>query len=145
MMQLRNACEYLDRRFYHCVLPNSWVEVLYTGTRWAEGPVYFADTDVLLWSDIPNNRMMRWTPDGNVGVYRQPSNFANGHTRDRQGRLISCEQSARRITRTEVDGTITVLADAYQGKRLNSPNDVVVKSDDSIWFSDPPLRDIERS
>lgn len=138
MMQLRNACEYLDRRFYHCVLPNSWVEVLYTGTRWAEGPVYFADTDVLLWSDIPNNRMMRWTPDGNVGVYRQPSNFANGHTRDRQGRLISCEQSARRITRTEVDGTITVLADAYQGKRLNSPNDVVVKSDDSIWFSDPP-------
>lgn len=130
--------EFIDKRFYHCVLPNAWVDTLYTGTRWAEGPVYFADGDFLLWSDIPNNRMMRWTPDGTVSVYRHPSNYANGHTRDRQGRLVSCEQGMRRITRTEYDGRITVLADAYQGKRLNSPNDVVVKSDDSVWFSDPP-------
>lgn len=138
MAQLENAIEYMDPRFYYCVLPNAWVEQLYTGTRWAEGPVYFADGDYLLWSDNPNNRIMRWTPDGNVSVYRQPSNFANGHTRDRQGRLVSCEQGTRRVTRTEIDGSITVLADAYQGKRLNSPNDVIVKSDDSIWFSDPP-------
>lgn len=130
--------EFVDKRFYHCVLPNAWVERLYTGSRWAEGPVYFADGDFLLWSDIPNNRVLRWTPDGMVSVYRHPSDFANGHTRDRQGRLVSCEQGTRRVTRTEYDGRITVLADAYRGKRLNSPNDVVVKSDGSVWFSDPP-------
>lgn len=137
--------EIIDERFRYCVLANAWVERLYTGTRWAEGPVYFADGDYLLWSDIPNNRIMRWTPrsgprtpDSGVGVYRQPSNYVNGNTRDRQGRLVSCEQGGRRITRTEYDGRVIVLADSYQGKRLNSPNDVVVKSDDSIWFTDPP-------
>ncbi len=135
---MEQCYEYADKRFYNCVLPNAWVDRLYTGTRWAEGPVYFPDGNYLLWSDIPNNRLMRWTPDGHVSVYRQPSNYINGNTRDRQGRLISCEQGGRRVTRTEYDGSITVLVDNYQGKRLNSPNDVVVKSDDTIWFSDPP-------
>lgn len=135
---MEQAYEFVDKRFYHCVLPNAWVDTLYSGCRWAEGPVYFADGDFLLWSDIPNNRMLRWTPDGNVSVFRHPSNYANGHTRDRQGRLVSCEHGGRRITRTEYDGRITVLADTFQGKRLNSPNDLVVKSDGSVWFSDPP-------
>lgn len=130
--------EIIDTRFRQYALPNAWLERLCTGLRWAEGPVYFADGDYLLWSDIPNNRVMRWTPDGNVSVFRQPSNFANGHTRDRQGRLVSCEHGTRRVTRTEYNGRITVLADTYMGKRLNSPNDVVVKSDDSVWFTDPP-------
>lgn len=129
--------EFCDERFYDCLVPSAQLEVLYTGTRWAEGPVYFADGDYLLWSDNPNNRMLRWTETGGVGVYRQPSNYTNGHTRDRQGRLVSCEHGGRRVTRTEVDGQITVLADNFEGKRLNSPNDVVVKSDGSIWFTDP--------
>jgi gluconolactonase len=93
--------------------------------------------DCLLWSDIPNQRILRWVPDGHVSVFRQPSNFTNGNTRDRQGRLVSCEHGGRRVTRTEIDGSITVLADSYNGKRLNSPNDVVVRSDDTIWFTDP--------
>jgi gluconolactonase len=114
------------------------LEKLHTGTRWAEGPCYFADTGVLIWSDIPNNRMLRFVDGLGVDVFRQPSNCSNGNTRDREGRLVSCEHESRRVTRTEVDGTITVLADRYQGKRLNSPNDVVVKSDGSIWFTDPP-------
>ena len=130
--------EIFDARFSDCLLGNCQVERLYQGTLWAEGPVYFCDGDFLLWSDIPNNRMMKWTPGAGVTVFRQPSNYSNGHTRDRQGRLVSCEHGTRRVTRTEWDGTITVLADSYQGKRLNSPNDVVVKSDGSIWFSDPP-------
>jgi gluconolactonase len=117
---------------------NAPVEKLFTGTRWSEGPVYFADTDQLIWSDIPNNRMLRWTPDGNVSVFRQPSNFSNGNTRDREGRLLTCEHGTRRLTRTELDGSITVLADSYKGKKLNSPNDVVVRSDGTIWFTDPP-------
>ncbi len=128
----------LAPEFGHCVMGNAPVEKLFTGTRWSEGPVYFADTDQLVWSDIPNNRMLRWTPDGNVSVFRQPSNFSNGNTRDREGRLLSCEHGTRRLTRTELDGSITVLAERYQGKRLNSPNDVVVKSDGTIWFTDPP-------
>jgi gluconolactonase len=128
----------LSPEFGHCVMGNAPVEKLFTGTRWSEGPVYFADTDQLIWSDIPNNRMLRWTPDGNVSVFRQPSNFSNGNTRDREGRLLTCEHGARRLTRTELDGSITVLAERYQGKRLNSPNDVVVKSDGTIWFTDPP-------
>jgi gluconolactonase len=108
--------------------------------RWSEGPVWFGDARCVLWSDIPNNRMMRWDEEtGRVSVYRKPSNFSNGNTRDRQGRLITCEHDARRVTRTEYDGTITVLIDKFDGKPLNSPNDVVVKSDDSIWFSDPPF------
>ena len=129
--------EIFDSRFSDCLLGNCQVERLYQGTLWAEGPVYFCDGDFLLWSDIPNNRMMKWTAGAGVTVFRQPSNYSNGHTRDRQGRLVSCEHGTRRVTRTEWDGTITVLADSYQGKRLNSPNDVVVTSDGSVWFSDP--------
>ena len=113
------------------------LDELYNGCRWAEGPVWFNDLNCLIWSDIPNERMLRWVPDGEVSVFRKASNFSNGNTRDRQGRLISCEHGGRRVTRTEVDGRITVLADRYQGKRLNAPNDVVVRSDGSIWFTDP--------
>ena len=114
------------------------VERLYTGCRWAEGPVWFGDARCLLWSDIPNNRILRWDEEtGATSVFRRPSNNANGNTRDRQGRLVTCEHGARRVTRTEYDGSITVLADRFEGKRLNSPNDVVVKSDGSIWFTDP--------
>jgi gluconolactonase len=121
------------------LLPVCGLEKLHTGTRWAEGPVYFADGRFLIFSDIPNNRMLRWEEEtGQVSLFRYPSNFSNGNTRDRQGRLVTCEHGARRVTRTEPDGSITVLAAQYQGKRLNSPNDVVVKSDGSIWFTDPP-------
>ena len=116
------------------------VERIASGCRWNEGPVWFGDARCLLWSDIPNNRILRWDEEtGRVSVFRKPSNFSNGHTRDRQGRLISCEHDTRRITRTEYDGTITVLADKFDGKPLNSPNDIVVKSDDSVWFTDPPF------
>src|SRR5262249_19816053 len=118
-------------------LADASVERLATGMRWCEGPVYFGDARRLLWSDIPNNRIMRWDEGtGRVGVYRRPSNFANGNTRDRQGRLVSCEHDSRRVTRTEYD---TVLIDTFDRKPLNSPNDIVVKSDDSIWFTDPPF------
>jgi gluconolactonase len=130
--------EILQPRFSSLLLGNCRLEKLYTGTRWAEGPCYFADGNYLIWSDIPNNRMLRWTEGLGVEVFRQPSHCSNGNTRDRQGRLVTCEHETRRVTRTEVDGTITVLADRYEGKRLNSPNDVVVKSDGSIWFTDPP-------
>jgi gluconolactonase len=128
----------LDPRFEKYWLKLAAVERLATGMRWAEGPVWFGDGRYLLWSDIPNNRIMKWEEEtGAVSVFRKPSNFANGHTRDRQGRLVSCEHGGRRVTRTEYDGSITVLIDSFEGKRLNSPNDVVVKSDGSIWFSDP--------
>jgi gluconolactonase len=121
------------------LLPVCGLEKLYTGTRWAEGPVYFADGRFLVFSDIPNNRMLKWDEEtGQVNLFRYPSNFSNGNTRDRQGRLVTCEHGMRRVTRTEPDGRIIVLAERYQGKRLNSPNDVVVKSDGSIWFTDPP-------
>jgi gluconolactonase len=114
------------------------IERIATGMTWCEGPVWFGDHRCLLWSDIPNNRIMRWDEEtGSVTQFRKPSDQANGNTRDRQGRLISCEHRARRLTRTEYDGEITVLADRFDGKRLNSPNDVIVKSDDSIWFTDP--------
>lgn len=126
-----------DPRFRRLLIPGVGLEVLHDGCRWAEGPVWFGDAGHLLWSDIPNQRMLRWTPDGGVSVFRQPSNFANGNTRDRQGRLVTCEHGTRRVTRTEADGSITVLADTYQGRRLNSPNDLVVRSDGSIWFTDP--------
>jgi gluconolactonase len=126
-----------DPRFRDLVVSSAGLEELYTGCRWAEGPVWFDDAGHLLFSDIPNQRILRWVEGGGVSVFRSPSNFANGHTRDRQGRLVSCEHGLRRVTRTEVDGTITVLADRHDGKRLNSPNDVVVRSDGSIWFSDP--------
>ena len=128
----------LDPRFDKFRLPLASVERLWTGARWCEGPVWFGDLRCVIWSDIPNNRMLRWDEEtGAVSVFRQPSNNANGNTRDRQGRLITCEHHARRVTRTEIDGSITVICDRYQGKRLNSPNDVVVKSDGSIWFTDP--------
>lgn len=134
------AIEVLDPSFLKYRLFNASVERLATGTRWGEGPVWFGDGRYLLWSDIPNNRIMRWDETtGQASVFRAPSNNANGNTRDRQGRLITCEHGARRVTRTEYDGSITVLMDHWQGKRLNSPNDVVVKSDGSIWFTDPPF------
>ncbi|MCF7768480.1 SMP-30/gluconolactonase/LRE family protein [Achromobacter pulmonis] len=123
---------------YH--LLSAAVERLASGSRWAEGPVWFGDGRYLLWSDIPNDRILRWDEiTGAVHAFRSPSNHANGNTRDRQGRLITCEHRTRRVTRTEHDGRITVLADSHAGRPLNSPNDVVVKSDGSIWFTDPPF------
>lgn len=135
---MQSDFEILHPRFASLLLGNCRLEKLHTGTRWAEGPCYFADAGVLIWSDIPNNRMLRYDEGLGVDVFRQPSNCSNGNTRDRQGRLVTCEHETRRVTRTEYDGSITVLAERYQGKRLNSPNDVVVKSDGSIWFTDPP-------
>ncbi|MBB4184709.1 SMP-30/gluconolactonase/LRE family protein [Sinorhizobium terangae] len=126
-----------DERFISLIVGSAALEELYRGCRWAEGPVWFSDLNCLIWSDIPNDRMMRWSPEGHASVFRSPSNYVNGNTRDLQGRLISCEHGGRRVTRTEYDGRITVLADSYLGKRLNSPNDVVVRSDGSIWFTDP--------
>jgi len=132
------AVEIVDRRFAKYKVGNSAVEQLYTGARWAEGPVWFGDGRYLLFSDIPSNRMLRWLEDtGEVSVFRSPSNYSNGNTRDRQGRLITCEHDSRRVTRTEPDGTITVLMDSFQGKKLNAPNDLVVHSDGAIWFTDP--------
>lgn len=128
----------IDPRFAGKIQGSAKLEELYSDCRWAEGPVWFGDHDCLYFSDIPNQRVMRFLPrDNSVSTFLQPSNFANGHTRDRQGRLVSCEHGTRRVARTELDGTITVLADSFEGKRLNSPNDVVVKSDGSIWFTDP--------
>lgn len=129
--------EVVDPRFASFVLGNAPLKRLATGFDWAEGPVWFGDAGCLLFSDIPNNRILRFTPETGISTYRAPSNYANGHTRDRQGRLVSCEHGTRRVTRTEWDGRITVIAERYQGKPLNSPNDVVVKSDGSIWFTDP--------
>ena len=129
----------LDPRFNACIIGHARVERLWTGARWSEGPAWFAAGRYLVWSDIPNNRMLRYDEcDGHVSVFRQPSNNANGNSVDREGRLVTCEHLTRRITRTEHDGSITVLAATHKGKRFNSPNDIVVKSDGSIWFSDPP-------
>jgi len=134
------SVEVLDKSFLKYRLFSSSVEQLATGFRWVEGPVWFGDGRYLLFSDIPNNRIMRWDETtGTTSVFRQPSNHSNGLARDRQGRLLACEHLTRRITRTEYDGSITVLADGYNGKRFNSPNDIVCKSDGSIWFSDPPF------
>ena len=148
---IANPYEIFERPFGRLISGNARLVRLWTGAAWAEGPVYFRDGDFLLFSDIPNNRIMRFVPDhtglgGSMSVYRQPANNTNGHTRDMQGRLVSCEHGGRRVSRTELDGTITVVADSYNGKRLNSPNDVVVKSDGTIWFTDPPygiLTDLE--
>jgi gluconolactonase len=132
------AVEVVDPRFAQYTIGNAAVERLYTGARWGEGPVWVADGRYLLFSDIPNNRMLRWLEDtGEVSVFRTPSNNSNGNYRDRQGRLVTCEHDTRRVTRTEHDGTHTVLIDRYQGKKLNAPNDLVVHSDGAIWFSDP--------
>jgi gluconolactonase len=130
----------IDPSFTPYRINTAKVERLAAGMRWSEGPVWFGDGRYLLWSDIPNNRIMKWEEEtGAVSVFRKPSNFANGNTRDRQGRLVTCEHGTRRVTRTEYDGSITVIADSFDGKRLNSPNDVVCRSDGSIWFTDPPF------
>jgi gluconolactonase len=128
----------LDPRFHRIVPGSARVERLWSGSRWAEGPAWFAAHNTLVWSDIPNDRMLRYDAlSGQVGVFRQPARNANGNTVDREGRLVTCEHGGRQVTRTEHDGRVTVLASHFQGKRLNSPNDVVVKSDGSIWFTDP--------
>lgn len=130
--------EVLDPRFARLFNGTAHVEKLWTGCRWAEGPAYFAAGRYVVWSDIPNDRMLRYDEtDGSVSVFRQPAGNSNGNTTDRQGRLVSCEHGNRRVSRTEHDGTVVTIADRWQGKRLNSPNDVVVKSDGSIWFTDP--------
>ncbi len=128
----------LDPRFARYRIGSAVIERIATGCRWAEGPVWFGDQRMLVWSDIPNDRMLRWDEQtGRVSPFRAPAHFTNGNTRDRQGRLISCEHQSRRVTRTEYDGTITVLADSFAGKRLNAPNDVVVHSSGAIYFTDP--------
>ena len=130
--------EVLDDRFQACFVGHARVERLWTGARWLEGPAWFAAGRYLVFSDIPNNRILRYDEtSGRVSVFREPSNNANGNTVDRTGRLVSCEHLSRRVTRTGYDGRIEVIADRFEGKRLNSPNDVVVKSDGSIWFTDP--------
>ena len=132
--------EVLHPSFAKMRIFSSTVEQLGSGMRWAEGPVWFGDGRYLLVSDIPNNRIMRYDEaSGAWGVFRSPSNMANGLTRDRQGRLLACEHGGRRITRTEYDGSITVLADQFDGKRLNSPNDIVCQSNGAVWFTDPPF------
>ncbi len=128
----------IDESFARYRLPLAKVERLGGATRWAEGPVWFGDTRCLVWSDVPGDCMWRWDEEsGAISVYRKPSGNGNGNTRDRQGRLVTCEHSGRRVVRTEYDGTLTVLAERFEGKRLNSPNDVVCKSDGSVWFTDP--------
>lgn len=137
-VELSPTFEVLDERFRALALGNVHLERLYSGCRWAEGPAWFAAGRYLLWSDIPNDRMLRWDEtDGSVSVFRQPAMNTNGHTVDLQGRLVSCEHRGRCVSRTGHDGRRVVLADRFDGKRFNSPNDVVVKSDGSIWFSDP--------
>src|SRR5215831_5772879 len=129
--------EALDERFRD-VRGDAHLERLWTGGRWTEGPVYVPAGRYLLFDDIPNNRMLRWDEcTGAIGVFRQPSGYANGNTLDREGRLVTCEHGGRRVSRTEHDGSVTTIADRVDGRRLNSPNDVVVRSDGSIWFTDP--------
>ncbi len=135
---LRDVAVVLDERFRRLVISSARLERLAEGCRWAEGPAYFPAGRYLIWSDVPNDRMMRFDETSNaVSVFRAPSGYSNGNTVDRQGRLITCEHGNRRVTRTEHDGSVTVLASHHDGKRLNSPNDAVVKSDGSIWFTDP--------
>ena len=139
--RLPDPCiEVLDERFLALRLLSGTVERLATGCYWAEGPVWFGDGRYLLFSDIPNNRILRWDDcSGHLSEFRKPSNFANGLARDRQGRLLACEHGTRRVTRTEYNGSQTVLASHYQGRPLNSPNDIVCASDGSVWFTDPPF------
>lgn len=133
-----SAVQIVDQSFARYRLNLAAVERIAHGFRWSEGPVWFGDGRYLLWSDIPNNRIMKWEEEnGAVSIFRRPSNFANGNTRDLQGRLVTCEHGGRRVTRTEYDGTISVIAGTFEGKLFNSPNDVVVRSDGSIWFTDP--------
>ena len=129
--------EVFDRRFARYILDNAPLEELATGFRWVEGLVWMGDWNCLLFEDLPRNRIMRWSEAEGISIYREPSNYTNGQTRDRNGRLISCSHEKRCIFRTEHDGAITTLVDSHAGRRLNSPNDVAVKSDGTIWFSDP--------
>ncbi len=135
---LTDDFEVLDPRFTKLAMPNVHMETLHTGMRWAEGPAWFAAGRYLLWSDIPNDRVMRWdATDGSVSVFAEGEGHHNGHTVDAQGRLVSCEHRGRRVSRIEPDGSVTTLADSFEGKRLNSPNDVIVASDGAVWFTDP--------
>ncbi|MEO3432740.1 SMP-30/gluconolactonase/LRE family protein [Inquilinus sp. CAU 1745] len=137
-MMAASDFEILDERFRLCVKQSARLERLYEGCRWAEGPAYFPAHRSLVWSDIPNDRMLRFDETtGRTGIFRQPAGYSNGNSVDREGRLVTCEHGGRRVSRTEHDGTVTLIADRFQGKRFNSPNDVVVKSDGSIWFTDP--------
>jgi gluconolactonase len=138
VIELTDSFEVIDPRFRKLAFPNVHVEKLYTGCRWAEGPAWFAAGRYLVWSDIPNDRMLRWDEtNGAVSVFRQPAMNSNGHTVDLQGRLVSCEHRGRCVSRTEHDGARTILAAHLDGKRFNSPNDVVVHSNGTIWFTDP--------
>jgi gluconolactonase len=130
--------EIFDQRFHRILSSESRLEQIWQGGLWCEGTVWFQEQQCLLWSDIPNNRMLRWSATEGVQTFRQPSNFSNGNYRDLEGRLITCEHGLRRVSRTEPDGSIVTMVDRYQGKRLNSPNDLVCKSDGTIWFTDPP-------
>ncbi len=136
--EIREGFEVYDERFRQMLPEGAALERHFTGTAWAEGPVYFSDDDYVLWSDIPNDRIMRWSVSEGASVFREPSGYTNGNYRDRQGRLVSCEHGNRRISRTEPDGSVVTLVDRYEGNRLNSPNDLVVKSDGTVWFTDPP-------
>lgn len=136
-VRLMSFFEAEEKVFSSFILGNAPLKKLTDGFDWAEGPVWFGDHDCLLFSDIPNNRMLRWSPTSGLTTFREPANFSNGNTRDREGRLVTCEHGTRRVTRTEYDGSITVIADRYEGKPLNSPNDVIVASDGAIWFTDP--------
>src|SRR6185437_14848845 len=129
--------EIVDRRFRHFILPNASLEELASGFRWIEGPVWMGDAGCLLFQDLPRDRTMRWIESEGFSVYRSPSHYANGQTRDRQGRLVACSHRGRCLYRTEFDGTVTTLVTHHAGKRLNAPNDVIVKSDGTIWFTDP--------
>ncbi|MCB1518609.1 MAG: SMP-30/gluconolactonase/LRE family protein [Hyphomicrobiaceae bacterium] len=136
-MATSSLYEHFEKEFADLVKASAQLETIFTDCRWAEGPVWFGDLNCLLWSDIPNDRILRYVPGAGISEFRSPAGNTNGHTRDREGRLVSCSHGNRRVERTEHDGTITVLATHYEGKRLNSPNDVVVKSDGTIWFTDP--------
>ena len=130
--------EILDDRFASLVKTTAKVDHLFEGCAWAEGPAYFPAGRYLVWSDIPHDRLLRWDETtGETGVFRHPAGYTNGNTADREGRLVSCEHGGRRVSRTEHDGSVTTIADRHDGKRFNSPNDVVVRSDGSIWFTDP--------
>ena len=136
--EIREGFEVYDDRFRQMLPEGAVLEKHFTGTMWAEGPVYFAEGDYVVWSDIPNDRMMRWSTSEGASVFRQPAGYTNGNYRDGEGRLVSCEHGNRRISRTEPDGSVVTLVDRFEGKKLNSPNDLVVKSDGTIWFTDPP-------
>jgi gluconolactonase len=136
--EIRDGFEIYDDRFRAMIPEGAKLVKHYTGTEWSEGPVYIADGDYLIWSDIPNDRMMKFSDSEGASVFRQPAGYSNGNYLDHEGRLVSCEHGNRRISRTEPDGKVVTLADSYEDKKLNSPNDIVVKSDGTIWFTDPP-------